>query len=166
MRAVHQCIASLFTDRAISYRARQGYSQLKVALSVGIMPMVRSDKACSGVMFTLDTESGFRDVVTISGAYGLGEFVVQGVVTPDEWTVFKPTLRQGFRAIVGRQLGSKQIRLIYGDGTRTTRSEAVPPEERGRFCLTDDEVVQLASWACLVEEHYSELAGHPRPDGP
>ena len=163
MRAVHQCIASLFTDRAISYRARQGYSQLKVALSVGIMPMVRSDKACSGVMFTLDTESGFRDVVTISGAYGLGEFVVQGVVTPDEWTVFKPTLKQGFRAIVGRQLGSKQIRLIYGDGTRTTRSEAVPVEERGRFCLTDDDVVQLASWACLVEEHYSELAGHPRP---
>ena len=93
LRAVHACFSSLFTDRAISYRARLGYDQLKVALSVGVMPMVRSDKASSGVIFTLDTESGFRDVVTVSGAYGLGEFVVQGVVTPDEWTVFKPTLR-------------------------------------------------------------------------
>ena len=124
LRAVHQCFASLFTDRAINYRARQGYSQLKVALSVGVMPMVRSDKACSGVMFTLDTESGFRDVVTLTGAYGLGEFVVQGVVTPDEWTIFKPTLKMGFNAIIGRQLGSKEVRLVYGDGTRTTRSEA------------------------------------------
>ena len=95
LRAVHACYSSLFTDRAISYRARLGYDQLKVALSVGVMPMVRSDKASSGVIFTLDTESGFRDVVTVSGAYGLGEFVVQGVVTPDEWTVFKPTLATG-----------------------------------------------------------------------
>ena len=98
LRAVHACYSSLFTDRAISYRARLGYDQLKVALSVGVMPMVRSDKASSGVIFTLDTESGFRDVVTVSGAYGLGEFVVQGVVTPDEWTVFKPTLATGHRA--------------------------------------------------------------------
>lgn len=163
LRAVHQCFASLFTDRAINYRARQGYPQLKVALSVGVMPMVRSDKACSGVMFTLDTESGFRDVVTIAGAYGLGEFVVQGVVTPDEWTAFKPTLKKGFNAIIGRQLGSKEVRMVYGDGTRTTRNEAVPVEDRSRYCLTDGEVVQLARWGCLIEEHYSRVAGHPQP---
>jgi pyruvate,water dikinase len=163
LRAVHQCFASLFTDRVINYRARQGFSQLKVALSVGVMPMVRSDKACSGVMFTLDIESGFRDVVTITGAYGLGEFVVQGVVTPDEWTIFKPTLRKGFDAIIGRQLGSKEVRLVYGDGTRTTRSEATQSEDRGRFCLTDSEVAQLARWGCLIEEHYSKLAGRPQP---
>ena len=90
------------------------------------MPMVRSDKASSGVIFTLDTESGFRDVVTVSGAYGLGEFVVQGVVTPDEWTVFKPTLATGHRAIIGRQLGTKEVRLVYGDGSKATRSEATP----------------------------------------
>lgn len=163
LRAVHQCFASLFTDRAINYRARQGYSQLKVALSVGVMPMVRSDKACSGVMFTLDTESGFRDAVTLTGAYGLGEYVVQGVVTPDEWTIFKPTLLKDFNAIIGRRLGSKEVRLVYGDGTRTTRSEATPAEDRGHFCLTDSEVVQLARWGCLIEEHYSRVAGHPQP---
>ncbi len=163
VRAVHQCIASLFTDRAINYRARQHYDQLKVALSVGVMPMVRSDTAASGVMFTLDTESGFRDAVTLTGSYGLGEFVVQGVVTPDEWTVFKPTLRKGFSAIIGRQLGTKEVRLVYGDGTRTTRSEATPVEDRGRFCLTDTEVIQLALWGCIIEEHYSHIAGHSQP---
>ncbi|HTZ90258.1 MAG TPA: phosphoenolpyruvate synthase [Alloacidobacterium sp.] len=163
LRAVHQCFASLFTDRAINYRARQGYSQLKVALSVGIMPMVRSDKACSGVMFTLDTESGFRNVVTLTGAYGLGEFVVQGVVTPDEWTVFKPTLKTGHSAIIGRRLGSKEVRLIYGDGTRTTRSEATPAEDRGQYCLVDSEVLELSRWGCMIEDHYSKLAGHLRP---
>ncbi len=163
LRAVHACYASLFTDRAISYRARLGYDQLKVALSVGLMPMVRSDKGSSGVIFTLDTESGFRDVVTLSGAYGLGEFVVQGVVTPDEWSVFKPTLARDCRAIVGRRLGTKEVRLVYGDGSRTTRSEATPPADRARFCLADDDVLQLARWACLIEEHYSTLAGHPQP---
>ncbi|HVB37888.1 MAG TPA: phosphoenolpyruvate synthase [Vicinamibacterales bacterium] len=163
LRAVHACYASLFTDRAISYRARLGYDQLKVALSVGLMPMVRSDTGSSGVIFTLDTESGFRDVVTLSGAYGLGEFVVQGVVTPDEWSVFKPTLARGCRAIVGRRLGTKEVRLVYGDGSRTTRSEATPAADRARFCLSDDDVLQLARWACIVEEDYSTLAGHPQP---
>lgn len=163
LSAVHQCFASLFTDRAINYRARQGYPPLKVSLSVGVMPMVRSDRACSGVMFTLDTESGFRDVVTLTGSYGLGEFVVQGVVTPDEWTVFKPTLRNGFDAVIGRQLGSKEVRLIYGDGTRTTKSEATSTEDRAKYCLSDKEVVQLARWGCLIEEHYSEIAGRPQP---
>jgi pyruvate,water dikinase len=162
-RAVHQCFASLFTDRAISYRARLGYDQLKVAISVGVQPMVRSDKASSGVIFTLDTESGFRDVLLVNSSYGLGEYVVQGVVTPDEWTIFKPTLKNGYRSIIGRQLGTKEVRLVYGDGSRTTRSEAMPVEERRRFSLTDDEVLKLAKWACLIEDHYSQLAGHPQP---
>jgi pyruvate,water dikinase len=163
VRAVHACYSSLFTDRAISYRARLGYDQLKVALSVGIMPMVRSDKASSGVMFTLDTESGFRDVVTVSATYGLGEFIVQGVVSPDEWTVFKPTLATGHPAIIGRRLGTKEVRLVYADGSKATRSEPTPAGERDRFCLTDDDVLTLARWACLIEDHYSALAGHPRP---
>lgn len=163
LRAVHQCFASLFTDRAISYRARLGYDHLKVAISVGVQPMVRSDKASSGVIFTLDTESGFRDVVLISSSYGLGEYVVQGVVTPDEWLVFKPTLKTGYRPIVGRRLGSKEVRLVYGDGSRTTRSEPTPESERKRYSLTDDEVLKLARWACVIEEHYSAQAGHPQP---
>src|SRR5579871_6216809 len=163
LRAVHQCFASLFTDRAISYRARLGFPQLKVALSVGVMPMVRSDRASSGVIFTLDTESGFRDVVTVTAAYGLGEFIVQGVVTPDEWLVFKPTLKQGLDATVSRRLGSKEVRLVYAQGTRTTRSESTPTEDRQRFSLRDDEVLTLARWACLIENHYSQAAGRPMP---
>jgi pyruvate, water dikinase len=163
LRAVHQCFASLFTDRAISYRARQGFPQLKVALSIGVMPMVRSDLASSGVIFTLDTESGFRDVVTITGSWGLGELVVQGVVTPDEWIVFKPTLKAGFQPIVGRTLGSKQVRMVYATGTRSTRTQATSVPDRSRYCLNDSEVFQLARWACLIEEHYSALAGHPQP---
>ena len=163
LRATHACFASLFTDRAISYRARHGFDHLQVALSVGVQPMVRSDKASAGVIFTLDTESGFRDVVVVTGAYGLGEFVVQGVVTPDEWTVFKPTLAKGCRAIIGRRVGSKEVRLVYADGSRATRSEPTPHEERRRLSLSDDEVLKLARWACLVEEHYSEMAGHPQP---
>jgi pyruvate,water dikinase len=163
IRAVHNCYASLFTDRAINYRAKLGFDQLKVALSVGVMPMIRSDKASSGVIFTLDPESGFRDVVVISSSYGLGEFVVQGVVNPDEWTVFKPTLGQNRRAIIGRRLGTKEVRLVYGDGSRTTRSEATPPELRAKFSLTDDEVLQLARWACIIEEHYSSIANRAQP---
>ncbi len=163
LRAVQSCYSSLFTDRAISYRARLGYDQLAVALSIGVMPMVRSDKAASGVIFTLDTESGFRDVITISGAYGLGEFVVQGVVTPDEWIVFKPTLSTGHRAIVGRQLGTKEVRLVYADGSKGTRSEPTPAKERARYCLADDDVLTLARWAAAIEEHYSARAGHSQP---
>jgi pyruvate,water dikinase len=163
LRAVHQCFASLFTDRAISYRARLGYDQLQVAISVGVQPMVRSDKASSGVIFTLDPESGFRDVVTVSSSYGLGEFVVQGVVTPDEWTIFKPTLRKGFRSIIGRNLGTKEVQLIYGDGSRTTRNESTSLEDRERFSLSDDEVLKLANWACLIEDHYSQRAGKSQP---
>ncbi len=163
LRAVHQCFASLFTDRAISYRARLGYDQLKVAISVGVQPMVRSDKASSGVIFTLDTESGFRDVVLITSSYGLGENVVKGVVTPDEWLVFKPTLKESYEPIISRRLGTKEVRLVYGDGSRTTQSEATPAAERAKFSLIDEEVLKLAQWACLIEEHYSEQAGHPQP---
>jgi len=163
LRAVHNCYASLFTDRAINYRARLGYDQLKVALSVGVMPMIRSDRASSGVIFTLDPESGFRDAVVITSSYGLGEFIVQGVVTPDEWTVFKPTLIQGHRAIIGRRLGTKEVRLVYGDGSRTTRSEATPTEQRATFSLSDDEVLTLAQWAFIIEGHYSELAKRAQP---
>src|SRR5688572_21219604 len=122
--------------------------------------MGRSDLASAGVIFTLDTESGFRDVVLVNSSYGLGESVVQGVVTPDEWTVFKPTLKDNFRSIIGRQLGTKEVRLVYGDGSRTTRSEATPKEERRKFSLSDDEVLKLANWACLIEDHYSEQSGH------
>jgi len=163
LRAMQACYSSLFTDRAISYRARLGYDQLKVALSIGVMPMVRSDRASSGVIFTLDPDSGFRDVVTISGAYGLGEFVVQGVVTPDEWTVFKPTLATGHRSVISRQLGTKEVRLVYADGSKGTKSEPTPPDERSRFCLEDDDVLTLARWACAIERHYSARAGHPQP---
>lgn len=163
LRAVRQCFASLFTDRAISYRARLGYDHLKVAISVGVQPMVRSDKASSGVIFTLDTESGFRDVVLINSSYGLGEYVVQGVVTPDEWLVFKPTLKTGHSPIIARTLGTKEVRLVHGEGHRTTTSEATPFAERNRFSLNDDEVLKLARWAVAIEEHYSEKAGRPQP---
>ncbi|HLV80941.1 MAG TPA: phosphoenolpyruvate synthase [Chthonomonadaceae bacterium] len=163
LRAIRSCYASLFTDRAINYRARNRFDHFQVALSVGVQPMVRSDRGCAGVIFTLDPDTGFRDAVVLSGAYGLGEFIVQGVVNPDEWTVFKPTLASGHRAIVARQLGSKEVRLVYADGSRATRSEATPKEERARFCLSDEEVLQLARWACLIEKHYSDRAGHPTP---
>ena len=163
LKAIHHCFASLYTDRAISYRAQLGFDQLKVALSVGVQPMVRSDLASSGVIFTLDTESGFRDVVEVTSSYGLGEYVVQGVVTPDEWMVFKPTLRKGSSPILSRRLGSKEIKLVHGDGTKTTRSESVMPEDRSRFSLCDDEVLTLSRWACTIEDHYSQLAGHSQP---
>jgi pyruvate,water dikinase len=163
LEAIHRCFASLYTDRAISYRQKMGYGQLKVALSVGVMPMVRSDKGSSGVLFTLDPESGFRDAVVVTGSYGLGEYIVQGVVTPDEWTVFKPSLKKSLFPIVGRRLGTKEVRLVYGEGGRTTRSEPTPEEDRRRFSLSDADVTTLAQWGCTIETHYSSLAGHPQP---
>ena len=163
LNAIRRCFASLYTDRAISYRAQLGFDQTKLALSVGVQPMVRSDLACSGVIFTLDTESGFRDVVEVTSAYGLGEYVVQGVVTPDEWMVFKPTLRDGGRPIISRRCGTKEIRLVRDTGTKTTKSEPVPADERTHFSLPDDEVLTLARWACLIEDHYSDIAGRPQP---
>jgi pyruvate,water dikinase len=161
--ACHRCFASLWTDRAISYRAARGFDHFDVSLAIGVQPMVRSDQACSGVMFTLDTESGFRNAVVINGAWGLGEAIVQGMATPDEWVVFKPTLLTGARPIVGRHLGSKEVMMIYGLDGRGTRTRAVVEAQRGRFCLNDYEVLQLAQWACIIEAHYSERAGRPTP---
>lgn len=163
IEACHTCFASLWTDRAISYRAARGFDHFDVALAIGVQPMVRSDLACSGVMFTLDTESGFRDVVVINGAWGLGEAIVQGMATPDEWVVFKPTLKMGARPIVSRRLGSKEIKMVYGLDGRGTREVSVVEAQRLRFSLSDYDVLQLAQWACLIEDHYSARAGHPQP---
>lgn len=155
-----RCFASLFTDRAISYRTDKGFDQLEIALSIGVQRMVRSDLASSGVMFSIDTETGFKDAVLINAAYGLGENVVQGSVNPDEFLVFKPTLKTGFRPILQRRLGSKEFKLIYDvGGGRMTRNVPVPDEARGRFALTDDEILQLARWACVIEDHYSQKRG-------
>jgi pyruvate,water dikinase len=162
--AVKRCYASLFTDRAIVYRAHRGFDHLEVALSVGVQKMVRSDLASAGVMFSIDTETGFSEAVLINGAYGLGESVVQGTVNPDEFYVFKPTLAKGFRPILQKKRGTKEFKLVYeAGGTRQTRSVPVPAEDRERFVLTDDEILTLARWAVLVEEHYSRLRGTPTP---
>ncbi|HEX7239505.1 MAG TPA: phosphoenolpyruvate synthase, partial [Longimicrobiaceae bacterium] len=162
--AVRRAFASLFTDRAIVYRAGHGFAHAGVALSVGVQKMVRADLGGAGVMFSLDTETGFRDVVLISAAWGLGESVVQGAVNPDEYLVFKPTLREGFRPVLRRKLGSKEVRVVYDEGgTRGTRTVRVPEEERGRFVLSEDEVLELARWACAVEDHYSDRRGAPTP---
>jgi len=159
-----RCFASLFTDRAISYRVDKGFDHFKIALSIGVQRMVRSDLACSGVMFTLDTESGFRDAVLISAAYGLGENVVQGSVTPDEYTVFKTTLKTGHRPILQRTVGSKEFKLVYDiGGGRMVKNVPVAPAEREKLALTDDEVLELARWGCIVEDHYSAKRGHPMP---
>ena len=163
--ACSRCFASLFTDRAISYRIDQGFDHFKVALSVGVMKMVRSDQAVSGVMFTIDTDSGFRDVVLINGCYGLGENIVQGAVNPDEFYVFKPTLDTGHRPIISKKLGEKKIRMVYGtDGSGPlTMNVQVPESERRLFCLTDDEILELARYGMIIEEHYSKRAGRDVP---
>jgi pyruvate,water dikinase len=151
-----RCFASLFTDRAIHYRIDQGFDQFKVALSIGIMKMVRSDLAAAGVMFSLDTESGFRDVVFITGAYGLGENVVQGAVDPDEFYVHKPTFADGHRAVLRRRLGDKAVKMVFVDGEskHTTRNVPAPKADRARFCIGDDDVLELAGCAMAIERHY------------
>ncbi len=163
--ACHRCFASLFTDRAISYRMDRGFDHLGVALSIAVQKMVRSDLAASGVMFTLDTETGFRDVVLVNAAYGLGETVVQGSVNPDEFHVFKPTLVEGRRPIIRRKLGEKKVKLIYGSGTSKvlTRVVEVPRADRRRFCVSDDDVLELARAATAIERHYSAKAGRDQP---
>jgi pyruvate,water dikinase len=164
LNACKRCFASLFTDRAISYRVDKGFDHFQVALSIGVQRMVRSDLAASGVMFSLDTETGFRDVVLINAAYGLGENVVQGSVNPDEFYVFKPTLNRGFRPIVQRRMGNKEFKLIYDEGGgRMTRNVPVPPEDRARFAISDDEILALAKSACVIEEHYSNKRGCSTP---
>jgi pyruvate,water dikinase len=163
--AVRRCFASLFKDRAISYRVDNGFDHFRVYQSVGVMKMVRSDRAASGVIFTLDTETGFRDAVFITGAYGLGENVVQGTVDPDEFYVFKPTFRQGHRTVLRRRLGSKEIRMVYvqGAGRETTRNVPTAREDQASFCISDDDVLTLADAALRIEDHYSKRAGRPTP---
>jgi len=164
LAAVRDCMASLFTDRAIVYRAERGFSHRDVALSVGVQKMVRSDRGSAGVIFTLDTESGFRDVVVVTGAWGLGETVVQGRVNPDEFWVHKPTLAAGHRAIVRRERGEKDIRLVYAEGTtKALAEERVNEKDRLRLVLEDDDVLTLSRWAVLIEDHYSRRAGRPTP---
>jgi pyruvate,water dikinase len=159
------CFASLFNDRAIHYRIDQGFDHFDVALSIAVMKMVRSDLASSGVMFTLDTESGFRDAVFITAAYGLGENVVQGLVEPDEFYVHKSTYQQGFRQILKRRLGSKKIKMIYNTGTtrEATKNMVTSESERQRFCLSDDDVLTLAGYAIAIEKLYSRPGETNRP---
>jgi pyruvate,water dikinase len=151
-----RCFASLFTDRAIHYRVDQGFDQFKVSLSIGVMKMVRSDISASGVMFSIDTESGFRDAVLVTGAYGLGENVVQGAVDPDEFYVHKPTYLAGHRAVLRRLIGDKAVKMILVDGEtkNTTRNIPTPKSDRARFCLTDSDVLELTGYACTIEAHY------------
>ncbi|MGF1938523.1 MAG: phosphoenolpyruvate synthase [Nostoc sp. ChiQUE02] len=163
LAACHKCFASLFTDRAISYRHTKGFDHFSIALAVGVQKMVRSDLATSGVMFSIDTETGFKDAALITAAYGLGENVVQGSVNPDEYCVFKPTLKAGFRPIIDKKLGSKELKMIYDDGSKFTKNVSVSASERGKFALNDEEILQLASWACLIEDHYSQVHGISTP---
>jgi len=162
--ACRRCFASLFTDRAISYRVDKGFNHFKVALSIGVQRMVRADLGAAGVMFTIDTETGFRDTVLINAAYGLGENVVQGSVNPDEFYVFKPTLKAGFQPILQRMVGTKEFKLVYDiGGGRMVKNIPVPPADRVKFAISDEEVLQLARWACIIEDHYSQKKGHPTP---
>ena len=164
LEACKKCFASLFTDRAISYRQDKGFDHFSIGLSIGVQKMVRSDLACSGVMFSIDTESGFKDAVLVTGAYGLGENVVQGAVNPDEFYVFKPTLRENFRPIIHKAVGAKHMKMIYDlHGSKHTKNVPVNLNERKKFVLSEDEILQLAKWAMIIEDHYSEKAGHFKP---
>ncbi|MFO8082242.1 MAG: phosphoenolpyruvate synthase [Armatimonadota bacterium] len=158
LEACRNCYASLFTDRAISYREEQGFDHMEVALSVGVQKMVRADEAGSGVMFTIDTETGFPDVAVIDAAWGLGENVVQGTVNPDEYRVFKPLLGEGeFEPIVEKHLGAKEHKMVYArGGSETTRNVDTTAAERGSFVLSDDEIVRLATWGAIIEQHYDK----------
>ena len=158
LSSVRNCIASLFTDRAISYREMFDFDHFEVGLSVGVQKMVRSDLASSGVAFSLDTESGFKDVVLINGAYGLGEMVVQGAVNPDEFLVFKPTLEKGFESIIEEKMGVKEIKMIYGTNPgEMVKTIPVEKEIQKRFCINDEQVLQIAKWVSIIEKYYSEL---------
>ena len=164
VEACKKCFASLFTDRAISYRTLKGFDHFDVALSVCVQKMVRSDLATSGVMFSIDTETGFKNAVLITAAYGLGENVVQGTVNPDEYRVFKPTLKDGFRPILSKHVGSKALRMIYDTGgTKLVKNIPVPLYEQQQFALDDDDILTLARWTCQIEDHYSALRGSDSP---
>jgi pyruvate, water dikinase len=158
LESCHKCFASIFTDRAISYRQMRGFDHFEVALSVGVQKMVRSDLASSGVMFSIDTETGFQNAALITAAYGLGENIVQGAVNPDEYLVFKPTLKQGYKPILQKRLGTKEIKMVYDlGGSKLTKNISVPQLERHQFALNDQEILQLAEWACIIEDHYSQV---------
>jgi pyruvate, water dikinase len=158
MEACRKCYASLFTDRAITYRKEHGFDDMKVALSVGVQKMVRADKAGAGVIFSIDTETGFKDVVVITAAWGLGENVVQGAVNPDEYLVFKPLLdKSEFKPIIEKALGEKEKKMVYAvGGTKATKNIDTPKKERRAFVLTDDEILQLGRWTCDIEDHYGK----------
>ena len=169
VESCHKCFASLFTDRAISYRHQyaeriEGFDEFSVALSVGVQKMVRSDLATSGVMFSIDTETGFKNAALITAAYGLGENVVQGAVNPDEYFVFKPTLKQGKRPILEKRLGSKEVKMVYDvGGGKLTKNVPVPEPDRLKYCISDDEILKLGEWACIIEDHYSQVRDKPTP---
>lgn len=161
LESVRNCFASLFTDRAISYRNSFGYDHFNIGLSVCIQKMVRSDLSSSGVAFSLDTESGFKDVVVINGSYGLGEMVVQGTISPDEYIVFKPTLEKGYSSIIEKKLGLKDKKMVYGeDHGKLTKIISVDEDIKNKFCLTDKQILTIASWVCNIEKYYSDLRGH------
>jgi pyruvate,water dikinase len=158
LSAVRNCFASLFTDRAISYRDNFGFDHFDVGLSVCVQKMVRSDLASSGVAFSLDTESGFKDVVLINGSYGLGESVVQGTVSPDEFLVFKPTLNQGYESIIEKKMGQKENKMIYStDPGRLVKTIQVDRKKQNEFCISDEQTLQLAKWVCIIEDYYTKL---------
>ncbi|MEO6002677.1 MAG: phosphoenolpyruvate synthase [Opitutus sp.] len=159
-----RCFASLFKDRAISYRVDKGFDHFKVALSVGVQRMVRSDLGTAGVMFTIDTETGFRDAILINAAYGLGETVVQGTVTPDEYCVFKPTLKLGAKPILQKRIGTKEYKLIFDlGGGKMVKNVPVASGDRARFAVNDEDILTLARWACRIEDHYTMRRGQPTP---
>jgi len=162
--ACKKCFASLFTNRAISYREDKGFDHFSIGLSIGIQKMVRSDKACSGVVFSIDTESGFKDAVFITASYGLGENIVQGAVNPDSYYVFKPTLKSGKRPILNKEIGEKKIMMVYSrNPKKPTKNIPTPAAKRAKYVLTDDEILKIAGWTCIIEDHYSQKAGHFKP---
>ena len=166
LEAIRGCFASLFTNRAISYRVDKGFDHMEIYLSVGVQRMVHSDRSASGVMFSLDTETGFRDVVTINAAWGLGEMVVQGKVTPDEFIVYKPSLQRGLPAIIKKNRGAKADKMIYAAGEHAAKPVKEVPVSKAdqlKFCISDAEALTLAKWGVAIEDHYSKRAGKPMP---
>ncbi len=163
LNACKKSMASLFNDRAIIYRIDQGFDHFKVALSIGVQKMIRSDGAVSGVAFSLDTESGFKDVVMIEASYGLGESIVQGLVTPDEYVVHKPTLQLGFTPIIKKMCGDKKTKIVYGSGTNEVKTVAVPLADQHKFALSDKEIIELAQFVVAIEKHYSALGNSWSP---
>jgi len=158
LESCHKCFASLFTDQAISYRAINDFDHFEVSLSISVQQIIRSDLATSGVIFSIDTETGFKNAALITAAYGLGENVVRGAVNPDEYIVFKPTLNQGYSPILSKHLGSKKIKMVYDiDNSKLTKNVSTSSLERNQFAINDDEILQLVEWACQIEDHYSQI---------